>query len=230
MVITAVRDDGVVTLTIDDGKVNAFGLPFFAELDTALEEAVDAAALVIAGRDGMLSAGLDMKVMGSDDMAAMEDLLVACGETMLRLWLEPRPVVVAATGHAVAGGTILCLAADHAVAADGAYKWGLIETTIGFALPRWIIALARGSVRVDRLDGLLLPGTVVDPKTAVEVGFADELAASGAVRDRAVERARVLARLPGAAYAETKRRLRGASADAVSSSMRADVRALLALR
>jgi enoyl-CoA hydratase len=234
-ITTKVLDEGVVTLSIDDGKVNAFGLGFFAELDAALDDAAGAAAVVLAGREGMLSAGLDMKIMGvkdpgADDVAAMEDLLVAFGETMLRVWLEPRPVVVAATGHAVAGGTILCLAADHAVAAEGDYKWGLIETTIGFALPHWIIALARGSVRADRLDDLLLPGAVVDPATAVEVGFADALAPPAAVLDRALDRAHELARLPGATYAETKRRLRRASADAVSPTLRADVRALLASR
>lgn len=231
MAISSSRDDArIVTLTIDDGKVNAFGVETFVALSEAFDAAADAAAVVVAGREGMLSAGLDMKVMGSDDIAAMTDLLVAFGETMLRIWLEPRPVVVAATGHAVAGGTILCLAADHAVAADGDFKWGLVETTIGFALPHWVITLARGSVGADRLDDLLLPGAVVGPATAVAAGYADELAAPDAVIERATARAVELAALPRAAYAETKRRLRAEAAAAVSGSLREDVSDLLAHR
>ncbi|MDP9405031.1 MAG: enoyl-CoA hydratase-related protein, partial [Actinomycetota bacterium] len=168
MRITRRVDAQVATLTVDDGKVNAFDRDFFDELDAALDECADDAAVVIAGRPGMFSAGLNTKRMAQLDDAGMSDLLVAFGATMLRVWLEPRPVVAAVTGHAVAGGTILAMACDHAVAAAGDYAWGLTETTIGFPLPSWVIALARGNVRADRLDDLLLPGRTVGPDAAVE--------------------------------------------------------------
>lgn len=221
---------GIVTLTMDDGKVNAFDLEFFSALDTAFDECAGAAAVVLAGRPGMFSAGLNMKVLASLDDDGMTDLLVQFGRTMLRVWLEPRPVVAAAGGHAIAGGTILAMACDHAVAAEGDFKWGLTETTIGFPLPSWIIALARGNVSPHRLDDLLLPGKMVGPADAVDAGFADELAPADTVVERAQQRAAELAALPRVTYAETKRRLRAPAAQTALAGVEADIRGLLAQR
>ncbi|MBA2528631.1 MAG: enoyl-CoA hydratase/isomerase family protein, partial [Euzebyales bacterium] len=167
MTIERTVADGVATLTLDDGKVNAFDVAFFASLDAALDGCAGDDAVVIAGREGMFSAGLNTRVMAGLDSDGMADLLVAFGRTMVRVWLEPRPVVAAVTGHAVAGGTLLAMACDHAVAAEGDFRWGLTETTIGFPLPGWAVAIARGNVAADRLDDLLLPGRSVTPAEAV---------------------------------------------------------------
>jgi len=219
--------DGVAVLTLDDGRVNALDMDLFRELDARLDECADDAAVVIAGRPGMFSAGLNTKVMAGLDADGLHALFVQFGRTFLRVWLEPRPVVVAATGHAVAGGTILAMCADHAVAAAGDHRWGLTETTIGFVLPDWIIAVARGNVAADRLDDLLLPGAAVGPDEAVAAGFADEVAPPGEVVDRALARARSLAALPRHAYAAQKRRLRGPAADAALADLEPDIRATM---
>jgi enoyl-CoA hydratase len=228
--ITATRDGAVTTLVLDDGKVNAMDQVFFGELGAALDGRDPGTAVVIAGRENVLSAGLNTKTLATIDDDGLVDLLAVFGRTMVRVWLEPRPVVVAATGHAVAGGTILALAADHVVAAAGDYRWGLIETTIGLALPEWVIALARASVRSDRFEDLALPGSTVSPDAAVEAGFADVLAPPADVVPLAQQRAAELAQLPAAAYAETKRRLRGAAATAALDRIEEDLRALVAAR
>ena len=229
MTIERTEHDGVATLVMDDGKVNAFDQTFFADLDAAFDKCADDAAVVLTGRPGMFSAGLNMKVMATLDDDGMVDLLTQFGRTMLRIWLEPRPVVAAVTGHAIAGGTILAMACDHAVAADGDYRWGLTETTIGFPLPSWIIALARGNVSPHRLDDLLLPGRMVGPAEAVEAGFADAVS-DGDVVAQATERAVELAALPRNTYAETKRRLRGPAAEAALAGVEDDIRGLLSER
>jgi len=223
-------EDGVTTLLMDDGKVNAFDLDFFTRLDVALDECADDAAVVLAGRPEMFSAGLNMKVMATLDVDGLTELLVRFGQTMMRVWLEPRPVVAAVTGHAIAGGTILAMTCDHAVAADGDYRWGLTETTIGFPLPSWIIAIARGNVAAHRLDDLLLPGRMVGPAEAVEVGFADEVRAADEVLAAATAHARALALLPRPTYAETKRRLRGEAAERGLAGVAQDIRGLLGQR
>lgn len=222
--------DGIATLTMDDGKVNAFDVEFFARLDDAFDACADDAAIVLTGRPGMFSAGLNMKTMATLDVDAMTDLLVRFGQTMLRVWLEPRPVVAAVSGHAIAGGTILSMTCDHAVAASGDFRWGLTETTIGFPLPGWIIAIARGNVAAHRLDDLLLPGRMVGPAEAVDVGFADQVAAGEEVLAVAQAHATALATLPRTTYAETKRRLRGAAAAAALDGVESDIRSLLAQR
>jgi enoyl-CoA hydratase len=218
-------DDGVLVVTMDDGDKNALTPEVFEGLIAVLDEEVDARAVVLAGRDGILTAGLNVKWMAANGRDGVEHLLVRFGRCLMRWWTDPRPTVCAATGHAIAAGTMLAMACDHAVAAEGGF-WGLTETRIDFEIPEFGIALARHNVRADRVDDLLLPGARVDAATAVEVGYADELAPEPEVVARARAHAVELAQLPPRAYAGTKRRLRGAAAEAVLAGLDHDIAAL----
>jgi enoyl-CoA hydratase len=182
-------DDGLVTLTLDDGRYNALDTDVFRELDAELSGVPDAPAVVITGREGVFTAGLNTKVLAELDDEGLKELLEVFGRTVLRLWSEPRPTVAACTGHAIAAGTMLAMACDHAVAARGDFRWGLTETQIGFPLPEFAITLARANVRRDRLEDLLLPGAVIGPQEAVDADFADELADPDDVLERATARA-----------------------------------------
>lgn len=222
-----VDDDGVLTVTMDDGKKNALDTEVFRALSKAFDDSGDARAIVLAGREGIFTAGLNVKFISQADRSQMHELLVAFGRTLMRIWTEPKPVVAAATGHAVAAGTMLAMACDHAVATEGNCFWGLTETRIDFEMPRFGIVLARHNVRADRIDDLILPGAQVPAATAVEVGYADEVAAADQVVARARQRAAELAELPSGAYAGTKRRLRGEAAEEVLAGLDADIAALL---
>lgn len=223
-------DDGLVTLTLDDGRLNALTTEVFREIQIALSDLSDAPAVVIAGREGMFTAGLNTKVLTDITPEDLRTLLEVFARTVMQLWCEPRPVVAACTGHAIAAGTMLAMATDHAVAARGDYRWGLTETQIGFPLPEFAIALSRGNVRADRLDDLLLPGTVIGPDEAAAVGFADEVADPDDVLPRAQARARELMGLPVATYAMTKRRLRGDVARRVLAQLGEDLDDILRSR
>lgn len=223
-------DDGLVTLTLDDGKLNALDADVFREIDDALSKAAEAPGVVLAGREGIFTAGLNTKKLPELDDAGLTELLTVFGRTIVHVWTHPAPVVAACTGHAIAAGTMLAMACDHAVAADGDFRWGLTETQIGFSLPEFGIALARANVRSDRVDDLLLPGALVGPDVAVEVGYADQLAPAGEVLSRAEEKARELAALPRVAYGATKRRLRGETADRILAGLEADIADLVKAR
>lgn len=217
--------DGVLTLTMDDGNKNALTPASFEGLIAALDEEHEATAIVLAGREGILTAGLDLKWIQQHGIEGLELLLPLFGRCAMRLWTDPRPTVCAATGHAIAGGTILAMACDHAVAAAG-HWWGLTETQIDMQLPEFALALARHNLPPDRLEDLLIPGERLDAADAVEVGFADELVTPDRVLDRAREHAAVLAELPARAYGGNKRRLRSADAEAVLAGLDADIATL----
>jgi enoyl-CoA hydratase len=220
---------GVLTLTLDDGARNALGPDAFDAIGEAFATAGDdVRAIVLAGREGSLTVGLDLKFMASAGRAGVQDLLTRFGRTWMQVWTDPRPTVLAATGHCLAAGTMLSMACDHAVAAEGDWAWGLTETQIDFEMPEFGLALARANVRADRLEDLLLPGRRVGVEEAVECGFADEAVSAGDVVGRAREVATSLAELPPRAYRGTKRRLRGATADAVLAGLDDDIEALTA--
>lgn len=203
--------DGVLTITMDDGARNALRPDTLDALVATLDETADdedARAVVLAGNGEVFTAGLDVKWMQQADAASIGAMLRGLGRCVLRLWTDDRPTVAACTGHTVAAGTMLAMACDHAVAADGPYSWGLMETRIAFEMPRFGIGLARANVAAHRVDDLVLPGAVCSPTEAVEVGFGDELAPLDEVLDRARARALSLLGLPAHTYAGTKQRLR----------------------
>ncbi len=226
MTVTTSLDDDLLVVTLDDGDKNALTPEIFQAVIAALDDHRSAGVL-LAGRPGIFTAGLNVKWMAANGREGVHRLLVDFGRCLMRLWTDPRPTVCAATGHAIAAGSMFAMACDHAVAADGGY-WGLTETQIDFEMPRFGLALAAANLRADRREDLILPGARIDAAAAVEAGFADELAAPEEVLNRADSRVRELMELPSRAYAGTKARLREDAAAVVLAELDEDIQALTA--
>ena len=220
------RPDGVLDVLLDDSGPNVLRPEVCDALAAALTTHPDAPVL-LRGRDGMFSAGLDLRWMVSDPPQELGVLLRASGRMLVTVWMHPRPVVVAATGHAIAAGTMLALCGDHVVAAEGG-AWGLNETTNGMEIPRFGIELAAARLAPRDHDTLLIPGERIDAARAVAVGMADVLAAPQDVVRLAEERLAHLAALPAGAYAGNKTRLRSERATRILADLDADVDGLVA--
>jgi len=220
------RADGVLDVLLDDGGPNVLRPDVCDSLATAVHTHPDAPVL-LHGRDGMFSAGLDLRWMVAHPPADIAALLRACGRMLMTVWMHPRPVVTAATGHAIAAGTMLAATGDHVVAATGG-AWGFNETTNGMEIPRFGIELAASRLAPRDLDVLLVPGERIDAARAVDVGLADVLCAPAETLTRAEARLAELASLPAAAYAGNKRRLRAARAERVLAELDRDVELLVA--
>jgi enoyl-CoA hydratase len=213
--LTLEKREGLGFVSIDDGKANAIQDELLTQLDVALESCErdpSLHALVLAGRDGFFSAGLDLKLMPALADAELKATLRHFCETSLRLFTYAKPVVAAITGHAVAGGAVFALCADVRVAAEGTYRIGLSEVAIGIPLPTFILNVAREALPAAQVTPCCLHGALVGPEEALRTGIVQEICALEQVRERAAAQARRLAQLAPAAYQSTKRRLRGASA------------------
>lgn len=220
MAVSLDVSDNVALITLDDGKANAISHDVLDALEPALDKAeASAAGVVLAGRPGRFCAGFDLGVMQSGDPTAVSRLLNRGGRLAHRLYGFPKPLVAAATGHALALGAILLLACDTRIGARGSFKLGLNETAIGMALPVFGTELAR-----DRLDPALLTASVIqarvyDPDAAVTAGYLDAVTDADRVVGEAVEIARQLADLSGPAYAATKRTLRERTLGIIGASL-----------
>ena len=65
-------EDGIATLTLNNGKVNAFSHELIASFNRGLDQAEQAGAVVIVtGQPGILSGGYDLKVMMTGPQAAI---------------------------------------------------------------------------------------------------------------------------------------------------------------
>lgn len=202
--------DGVAEITLDDGKVNAMHRAFFDGLNAALDRAAGdgSRALVLTGRAGYLSAGLNIKLLPTLPPDELRPTLVGFGQTLLRLWTYELPTVAAASGHAVAGGALLAFACDRRFLTDGPFRVQMNETAIGLPLPTWALAICQAAIPARWHAEALLHARAYTPAEALERGMVDDVVAADALLPRAREAARQLAALDRPSYATSKRRLR----------------------
>jgi enoyl-CoA hydratase len=197
-------------ITLDDGKVNAFSVPTLRALHAALDDAeADAGAgpLVITGRPGRFSAGFDLGVFASGDGEAILEMLGLGARLCERLLGFPRPVIVAAPGHALAAGAFVLLAADVRIGVEGDFKIGLNESRIGMTLPWYVLALAEYRLSRRHLDEAVTLGTVYDPRGAADAGYLDRVVAPDALEAEIARTVEDLGALNADAFRGNKERL-----------------------
>lgn len=196
----------VAVVKMDDGKANAIQAALLGELGEALDrvEGGAARAMVLAGRSGFFSGGLDLKTLPTLDADGLRSVLRQFCATVLRLFLFPKPVVAAIGGHAVAGGIVFGLCADRRVMANGPFKVGLNETAIGLPPPGFVVEIARAALPPSRLLAAIAHATMSSGPDALAHGWVDEQVAPEHLLERAVEVATSLGRLDPDAYRHAK--------------------------
>ena len=218
-------DDTIATITIDDGKVNALSLPVLTEVNAALDRAEqDQAVVVLAGREGVFSAGFDLPVLRDGGPGALA-MLRAGFETAARLLAFPQPVVIACTGHAVAMGVFLLLSGDYRVGATGPFKITANEVAIGLTMPRAAVEICRQRLTPAHFNRAVVIAETFSPADAVAAGFLDRTAEASEVHEVARGVAAQLAELDQSAHAATKRRARGRALDAIRAAIDLDMAA-----
>jgi len=220
-----VADTAVALVTIDDGKVNALSAEMIADLREAITTAEadpSLAAVVIAGRDDTFSAGFDLNVMRSGDVAAAVNLVADGGDLVRHTYVSEIPIVAACTGHALAAGALLLLGCDLRVGATGEFKIGVNEVAIGMVLPDWAMTICRERLSKRHLQRAVATARITDAATAVDVGFLDIAVESDQVIVRAIEEAATFSALDRVAYAGTMRQFRGDVANTMARQIAAD--------
>lgn len=216
--------DKVATITMDDGKANALSVAMIEQVLAALDRATaEASAVVLTGRPDKFCAGFDLRVMMSGPDAAI-DLLRRGSDLLMRLFELPLPLVIAATGHALAGGALVVLTGDHRIAADGAFKIGLNEVAIGMPVPVLAMELARARLLPTELTRATLLANIYTPTEARAAGYVDAVVPVDALSETAATEAKRLGGLAKGAFTGTKQRLRQATVDMIRSTFDEDVR------
>jgi enoyl-CoA hydratase/carnithine racemase len=193
--------EGVAHVTIERPEVrNAMSLAVFDQLaERAAEAAADDAvgAVLVMGRDGTFSSGLDVSVFGEFGDGPDEGFIARLQASFTAYEDLDKPTVAGIEGYCFGGGIQLAAACHlRAVAADAQLsvlerRWGLIPDLGGsWRLPR-LVGLGRATE-------MTLTARRVDAEEALAVGLA-ELRLEGADRRTAAhEIAARLAAGPGA--------------------------------
>lgn len=218
--------DGVALVRMDDGKANALSYAMMDALDGALDRAEkEASAVVLAGRAGRFCAGFDLQeMMAGPDRARA--LVTRGADALLRLYALPMPLVIACTGHALAGGALLMLTGDVRVGTRGAFRVGLNEVQLGMPVPVLAMELARDRLAPSHLIRSTLFAEVVDPERAVAAGWMDELADADALIEQSLAHGKRLGQLPRDAYAKSKTILRERTIKYIRETLPEDMKRL----
>ncbi len=205
--LDVIRHESIHELRLARPPVNALDPTLVHALRVAVENAPrdGARGIVLSGREGMFSAGLDvpalLQLQRDDFRVFWNDFFGLCGA----LACSPIPIVAAITGHAPAGGAVLSIMCDYRVMADGPFKIGLNETQVGLAVPECIQAALRRLVGAYRAERLMVAGMMLEAADAKAIGFVDELVAPDLVVPRAMAWLADLLMLAPNAMSETRR-------------------------
>ena len=186
--------------------VNALNAELLARLDESLAGAMASGArvVVLCGREGVFSAGLDVRELASGDDVRVGGLVRQFGRVQERLARAPIPLVAAITGHCPAGGTVMSILCDRRVMADGPFRIGLNEVQMGLYPGATVYRCFERLIGARHAADLLATGALVGPGEALALGLVDEVVEPGRVEARAIEYANALAALPPRAYQRTR--------------------------
>jgi len=215
-------DDGIATLTLNNGKVNAISPDVITAFNAALDRAEqDKAIVIITGQPGILSGGYDLKVMTSGPQNAIN--LVAAGSTLARRMLaHPFPIIVACPGHAVAKGAFILLSSDYRIGVEGAFSIGLNEVQIGMTMHHAGIELARDRLRKSAFHRSVINGEMFDPQGAVDAGFLDKVVPAEQLHATALAVAQQMKKINMTAHKNTKLKVRKALLEALDQAVELD--------
>ena len=183
MAVTFAADGPVGTITLDNPPANSYDIEMVTELGAAIDEAADDATsrvvVLRSASEKFFCAGADIKAFLANDVDANMEMIRTAHAALRSIAAADKPFVAWIAGHALGGGLEIALACDLRYAAQGSFRLGTPEVTLG------LLPGNGGSQRLPRLIGrgpaleLLLTGRAVTPDEALGLGlvgglFADD--------------------------------------------------------
>ena len=197
--------DDVSIITIDDGKANVFSKNMIDAFNECLDNVPsDKGSLIITGREGMFSAGFDLKVISSGDIEKIRDMTLNGFKLLARIFSFPRPVLAACSGHGIALGTFLLCCCDYRIGIKGEYMVGANEMRTNMVIPTPILELIKFRVTQSYKYRAVLGGEMFALEDATKTGIIDEITESNNLMNAAMEKAKDLSTMGNPSYSLTK--------------------------
>ena len=223
------REGAVAWVTLNRPPANAINMQMCNELIALLDELetdANVQGLVLTGRKGMFSAGLDIIALRKLNRGAMTLFWTRFCQTFGRLWATPLTTAAAISGHSPAGGCVLSLACDYRAMAAGEYKIGLNEVAVGLPVPDFLCQVHARTVGNRNAERLLQFGTMVQPAEALAIGLVDAVVEHDELAPLVSNVLAQRLKAPPAARAATKRNLRRWLVEEMDANLAAQVEEL----
>src|SRR5881409_1708940 len=209
MAVRLEKQDAIGHIILDRPPANSYDREFMEELDAAIEAARSddgiKAIVVRSASEKFFSAGADVSVFAKSELDTQNAFVVCANEAMSKFESTPKVVIAAINGHCLGGGLEIALCCDFRIAAEGSYRIGLPEVTLG------LLPGTGGTQRLPRLIGrqkaldFMHRGTAMPPQDALAAGIVDEVVPAGQLLEKALERVRAYATGPTFAIGRIKK-------------------------
>ena len=214
--LTLERKGAVALCTLSNPPMNFMNAVMVRELDQVTREVEasrdDRVLVFTGGVDGIFITHYDVGELvtaaEAPTPAPTADALMLIHRLFNRIERMPKVTIAALNGTAMGGGCEMSLACDFRLMADGPFRYGLPETSLG------IIPGAGGTQRMARLLGtaraldLILHAEIMEPRTAHALGLVHRLLPADGFLDHALAFADDLAARAPIALAAAKEAIR----------------------
>jgi enoyl-CoA hydratase/carnithine racemase len=174
-VVTFSKSDSLGYIILDRPPANSYEIGFMRDLDAAIEsaEAEPGVKVVIfrSASEKFFSGGADIKAFKANSTADNMEMIHTAHAALDKMAVSQKIFIAVIQGHAMGGGLEMALACDLRFAAEGSYRMGLPEVTLG------LLPGNGGTQRLPRLIGankaleMMLTGETATPEQALELGI-----------------------------------------------------------
>ena len=202
---TLTSKDDISIITLDDGKANVFSPKMIQDVNECLDKVpTESGAIIITGREGMFSAGFDLKIISAGDIQATMDMSLSGFKLLSRIFSFPRPILAACSGHGIALGTFLLCCCDYRVGVKGDFMIGANEMRTNMVIPIPILELINHRVSSSHKYRAILGAEMYSIENGIGAGLIDEVVDPENLMETAMLKAKDLATMGHPSYTLTK--------------------------
>ena len=204
-IATLKKEEDISILTLDDGKANVFSAEMSKQVNECLDQVeTEKGCLIITGKEGMFSAGLDLKTIQSGDVDKIMEMSTNAFKLLARIFSFPRPVIAACSGHGIALGTFLLCCCDYRIGVKGDFMLGANEMRTNMVIPTPILELIKFRVNNSHKYRAVLGAEMYTLEQAIQAGLIDEVVNQEDLMKAAKEKAKDLQTMGHPSYSITK--------------------------
>src|SRR5438445_1141069 len=193
--------DGVALVHLNRPPANSYDRAFLDDLNAAVDQVrwdgdLRGAVMVSDLAPRFFSAGADINNFKNSTQEQRVMTVLHAQEILLKIERTPKVFVAAINGHALGGGLEIALACDFRFTAEGEYRIGLPEVSLG------LLPGNGGTQRLSRLIGrtraldMMITNQQVAAARALELGMVDRVFPADSVTQEAVDYVAKLAKGP----------------------------------
>lgn len=177
--VTFEKKGAIGFITLNRPPANSYEITFMQAMDAAIDAANSddevKAVIMRSASETFFSAGADIKAFTANSTEDNMKMVAVAHKALGKMAESPKIFIAAINGHALGGGFEMALACDLRFAAEGEYRIGLPEVTLG------LLPGNGGTQRLPRLIGtnkaleLMITGKTLMPAEALALGMINNI-------------------------------------------------------